>query len=68
MRAQPCRLIDVDLTTPQTSVPNTRTSVCERFRRALYLLSTALAALPWHILAFLGSRALRENTRFMQEG
>ena len=42
------------------STPLRSVDTCAAFRRALYLLSTALAALPWHILAFLGSRALRE--------
>ena len=33
MHTQPYRLIHLDMTTPQTSVPNTRTSVWEGSRR-----------------------------------
>ena len=33
MHTQPCRLIHLEMTTPQTSVPNTRTSVWNASRR-----------------------------------
>lgn len=47
------------------STPLRSVDTCAAFRRALHLLSTALAALPWHILAFLASWALREYRLFM---